>query len=133
MLYKLHQPRDKDYHWYHPSKTVPSDPNTCTTILSKIYQTHQSATITMFRRHRPTTTTTRTSKPSLLTRLRGPNARTRTVKTKTPTTRHNGAYGRTSATAPVHHHRRKVTLGDKVSGAMLRLKGALTHRPAVKV
>ncbi|KAF4220046.1 hypothetical protein CNMCM8980_003335 [Aspergillus fumigatiaffinis] len=86
----------------------------------------------MFRRHhRPATTTTRTSKPSLLTRLRGPNARTRTVKTKTTTTRHSPAYGRTRATAPVHH-RRKVTLGDKVSGAMLRLKGALTHRPAVK-
>ncbi|KAF7122476.1 hypothetical protein CNMCM5793_000501 [Aspergillus hiratsukae] len=87
----------------------------------------------MFRRHhRPATTTTRTSKPSLLTRLRGPNARTRTVKTKTTTTRHSPAYTRTRATAPVHHHRRKVTLGDKISGAMLRLKGALTHRPAVK-
>jgi hypothetical protein len=26
-----------------------------------------------------------------------------------------------------------VTFGDKVSGAMLKLKGSLTHRPGVKV
>ncbi|EAW15341.1 uncharacterized protein ACLA_060080 [Aspergillus clavatus NRRL 1] len=98
----------------------------------------------MFHRRRPATTTTRTSKPSLMTRLKGPGARSRTVKTKTTTTRHGGAHTGTrhgaaytgsrhhATTAPAHHHRRKVSLGDKVSGAMLKLKGSLTHRPAVK-
>jgi hypothetical protein len=133
MLYKLHQSGDSITIHCYPSQAVPSDPNTYTNHSIEDLPEVQPTTITMFRRHhRPATTTTRTSKPSLLTRLRGPNARTRTVKTKTTTTRHSPAYGRTRATAPVHH-RRKVTLGDKVSGAMLRLKGTLTHRPAVKV
>lgn len=93
----------------------------------------------MFRRHhRPTTTTTRESKPSLMTRLKGPNARTKTVKTKTTTTRHGPSTHRTSkrrwgVSQPQHHHKRKVTMGDKVSGAMMRLKGSLTRRPGVKV
>jgi hypothetical protein len=102
----------------------------------------------MFRRHhRPTTTTTRESKPSLMTRLKGPNARTKTVKTKTTTTRHGPATTTRHAPAtthrttkrrwgrsqPQHHHKRKVTMGDKVSGAMMKLKGSLTGRPAVKV
>ncbi|OOQ84712.1 hypothetical protein PEBR_29085 [Penicillium brasilianum] len=103
----------------------------------------------MFRRHhRPTTTTTRESKPSLMTRLKGPNARTKTVKTKTTTTRHGPTahtttrHGPTThrtskrrwgaASQPQHHHKRKVTMGDKVSGAMMKLKGTLTGRPGVK-
>lgn len=104
-------------------------------------------TATMFRRHhRPTTTTTRESKPSLMTRLKGPNARTKTVKTKTTTTRHGPATTTRHAPAthrttkrrwgraqPQHHHKRKVTMGDKVSGAMMKLKGSLTGRPGVKV
>lgn len=32
-----------------------------------------------------------------------------------------------------HHQRRRPSIGDKVSGAMLRLKGSLTRRPGVKV
>lgn len=109
----------------------------------------------MFRRHhRPTTTTTRESKPSLMTRLKGPNARKKTVKTKTTTTRHGPATTTRHAPAtttrhgpsthrttkrrwgmsqPQHHHKRKVTMGDKVSGAMMKLKGSLTGRPGVKV
>ncbi|KAJ6111355.1 hypothetical protein N7523_007416 [Penicillium sp. IBT 18751x] len=98
----------------------------------------------MFHRRRPATTTTRETKPSLMTRLRGPGARKQTVKTKTTTTRHGPTtttrHGpsthRTTkrhwgTTTPQHHHR-KVTMGDKVSGAMLKLKGSLTHRPGVK-
>lgn len=87
-----------------------------------------------------------------MTRLRGPNAKSKTVKTKTTTTRngpatttrhgpttHHGPAAHTTtgrrwgASRPQHHHRRKVTLGDKFSGAMLKLKGSLTHRPGVKV
>ncbi|PTB68045.1 hypothetical protein BBK36DRAFT_2870 [Trichoderma citrinoviride] len=32
----------------------------------------------------------------------------------------------------VHHQQRKPTLKDKVSGAIMRLKGSLTRRPGVK-
>ncbi|KAI0443712.1 hypothetical protein F4803DRAFT_513895 [Xylaria telfairii] len=32
----------------------------------------------------------------------------------------------------VHHQKRHATLGDKVSGALLKLKGAITHRPGQK-
>ncbi|KAJ0324941.1 hypothetical protein COL5a_007713, partial [Colletotrichum fioriniae] len=35
-------------------------------------------------------------------------------------------------TAPVHHQRRKPSMGDKISGAMLKLKGTLTRRPGQK-
>ncbi|KAJ5110547.1 hypothetical protein N7532_001082 [Penicillium argentinense] len=92
----------------------------------------------MFHRRRPATTTTRSSKPTLMTRLRGPNAKSKTVKTKTTTTRHGPSSHRTTKRhwgvgRPVQHHRRKTTLGDKLSGAMLKLKGSLMHRPAVKV
>ncbi|KAI1355213.1 hypothetical protein F5Y01DRAFT_311132 [Xylaria sp. FL0043] len=62
--------------------------------------------------------------------------------TKTTTTRrHHGLFGRTQPAHhqhsthhhQVHHHqKRHVTLGDKVSGALLKLKGTLTHRPGQK-
>ncbi|KAJ5833948.1 hypothetical protein N7474_002259 [Penicillium riverlandense] len=89
----------------------------------------------MFHRHRPTTTTTRTTKPTFMTRLKGRNARTQTVKTKTTTTRHEGrpSKGRKWGRPTTQQRRRRVTFGDKVSGAMLKLKGSLTNRPAVKV
>lgn len=38
----------------------------------------------------------------------------------------------TTTAAPVHHHQRKPSMGDKLSGAMLKLKGSLTHRPGQK-
>jgi len=75
-----------------------------------------------------------------MTRLRGRNARTRTVGTtntdgparttrrgwgRSNRTHHNGAV------APVHHQRH-VSIGDKISGVMLKLKGSLTHRSGVK-
>lgn len=110
---------------------------------------------------RSRTTTTRTSRPTLMTRLKGPNARHKTYKTE-ETVHHNGVghhnhhgttgttttTGTTSAgtmgtrrrnhhtttnTAPAHHHRRRPSLGDKVSGAMMRMKGSLTRRPGEKV
>ncbi|KAG0646025.1 hypothetical protein D0Z07_7747 [Hyphodiscus hymeniophilus] len=100
---------------------------------------------------------TRTTKPTLMTRLRGRNANTRTVKTTTKiepraahvhaghhhttartttrTTRSSRWGGRrTGRTAgqPVVHHKRHVGIGSKISGAMLKLKGSLTNRPGVK-
>ncbi|EQL03760.1 hypothetical protein G6O67_004422 [Ophiocordyceps sinensis] len=32
----------------------------------------------------------------------------------------------------VHHHQRKPTIKDKLSGALLRLRGSLTRRPGLK-
>ncbi|KAF2973517.1 hypothetical protein GQX73_g193 [Xylaria multiplex] len=55
---------------------------------------------------------------------------------RTTTTRHH--HGLFSRAKPVHHHqkvhhqKRHATLGDKVSGALLKLKGTITHRPGQK-
>lgn len=95
-------------------------------------------------RNRAAATTTTTARPSFMSRFR---RRPAYVEDTTATTRrghrfgvkeghhaggmHFGTHGGT--TAPVHHHKRHVTLGDKISGAMMKLRGSLTHRPGVKV
>jgi hypothetical protein len=56
--------------------------------------------------------------------------------TAAPPRKRGGLFGtrRHHATAtPVVHHKRHATMGDKISGMMLKLKGSLTGRPAVKV
>ncbi len=54
-----------------------------------------------------------------------------TATRTTATRRHHGLFSRAQ---PVHHHqKRHATLGDKVSGALLKLKGTLTRRPGQKV
>jgi hypothetical protein len=90
-----------------------------------------------------TRATRSTARPSLKTRLLGGGGATRrtntrrtphtttTTTTTTKTTRHHGV-GHGATAAPVHHHKRKPSMGDKVSGAMLKLKGSLTGRPGVK-
>ncbi|KAI1738948.1 hypothetical protein F4680DRAFT_423429 [Xylaria scruposa] len=53
---------------------------------------------------------------------------------QTTTTTHRrggGVFGR-SHQQPVHHQKRHATLGDKISGALLKLKGTITHRPGQK-
>ncbi|KAK2625102.1 hypothetical protein QTJ16_005471 [Diplocarpon rosae] len=86
---------------------------------------------------------TRTTKPTLMTRLRGRNAKTRTTKTTTTVesgtqrpvrTSRWGGNRRTAAhaTTSVVHHKRHVTMGEKISGAIMKLKGSLTGRPGVK-
>ncbi|KAH7407886.1 hypothetical protein BKA64DRAFT_433923 [Cadophora sp. MPI-SDFR-AT-0126] len=88
-------------------------------------------------------TVTRTTKPTLMTRLRGRNARTKTTKTTTTVqpgaarpvrSSRWGGNRRTAAhtTTPVVRQRRHATIGDKISGAMMKLKGSLTRRPGVK-
>ncbi|KAF3761151.1 hypothetical protein M406DRAFT_48035 [Cryphonectria parasitica EP155] len=52
---------------------------------------------------------------------------TRSTRTTT-TTRRRGLFGRKK----VHHQKRKPTIGDKIAGAMKKLKGSLTHNPAEK-
>ncbi|KAF2742419.1 hypothetical protein M011DRAFT_269887 [Sporormia fimetaria CBS 119925] len=101
------------------------------------------------RRTAPRTHATRatTTRPSLKTRLLGPKraaapARTHhtktrhsprgtttvTTKTTTKTTRHHGP----GVGVATHHQKRHATMGDKVSGALMKLKGTLTGRPGVK-
>ncbi|KAK6592403.1 hypothetical protein H4I95_11794 [Botrytis cinerea] len=85
------------------------------------------------------TTTTVTTKPSLLARLRGGKTHRRTYESNTHSTHHRkqrstwGGRRRAGATAqPVHHHHRKPSVGDKISGALLKLRGSLTRRPGLK-
>lgn len=156
----------------HPPQSNISSTNTLPTTTT--FQTTPKQSINMHTR-RHNATVTKTTKPTLskllllplynaythteehpankppVTRLRGRNANTRTVKTTTTrhpaghvggTTTHTPAARRSGwgrnrrvahTTTPVVHHRRKTSIGDKISGAMLKLKGSLTHRPAVKV
>lgn len=96
------------------------------------------------------TTTTVTTRPSFLSRLRGGKTHRRTYENSTHGTHHHhnqttagtatGArrqrtWGRRrgGVTAqPVHHHHRKPSVGDKISGAMMKLRGSLTRRPGLK-
>ncbi|RDL37897.1 Uncharacterized protein BP5553_05330 [Venustampulla echinocandica] len=102
---------------------------------------------------------TRTTKPTLMTRLRGRNAKTQTVKTTTkiepaynhhthgtraththaPVTTRRSRWGGNRRAAHGHghsqqivQHRRHASFGDKVSGAMMKLRGSLTRRPGLK-
>ncbi|KAI0184344.1 hypothetical protein EV127DRAFT_444520 [Xylaria flabelliformis] len=54
-----------------------------------------------------------------------------TTRTTTTHRRGGGLFGR-SHHQPVHHQKRHATLGDKISGALLKLKGTITHRPGQK-
>lgn len=96
------------------------------------------------------TTTTRSTRPSLMARLRARTAPRKTTRTHTthPTTHATAVPAKTSrrsrrahatpvttthtTAAPVHHHQRKASIGDRFSGAMLKLKGSLTRRPGQK-
>ncbi|KAL1304821.1 hypothetical protein AAFC00_003748 [Neodothiora populina] len=99
---------------------------------------------------------TTTTKPSLMSRLRNPGNRKTTTKrstnpitgsttttqttketthphhTASTTTRRSHATTGTTTATPVHHHRRKTSMGDKVSGAMMKVRGSLTRRPGLK-
>lgn len=50
--------------------------------------------------------------------------------TRTTTTRRRGLFGRRK---PVHHQKRKATMGDKIAGAMKKLKGTILRNPGEKV
>ncbi|TVY33106.1 hypothetical protein LOCC1_G008003, partial [Lachnellula occidentalis] len=129
------------------STTLPTSANSSTTSLSTtttyptsyISTTQQTPTLKMHaHKTHNHVVETRTTKPTLMTRLRGRNANTRTVKTTTrvePVTHHHHATHTTHTRGraqPVHHHKRRVSVGDKVSGAMMKLRGSLTRRPGLK-
>ncbi|KAF2471563.1 uncharacterized protein BDR25DRAFT_303079 [Lindgomyces ingoldianus] len=92
----------------------------------------------MRRTHRTAPRTTRatrtTARPSLKTRLLGPKRATRRPVTTTTTTTTTRTTRSTAAGAgvPVHHQKRHATMGDKVSGALMKLRGSLTRRPGLK-
>ncbi|KAI9796547.1 MAG: hypothetical protein M1833_006111 [Piccolia ochrophora] len=86
----------------------------------------------MSRTVKTTTTTTRTTRPTLMSRLRG--RKHRRAAPHHSTAHHGTAHHGTTHTTAARpgQRRRKVSLGDKVSGALLKLKGTLTHRPGQK-
>lgn len=50
--------------------------------------------------------------------------------TTTTTRRRRGLFGRRK---PVHHQKRKATLGDKIAGGLKKLKGTILRNPGEKV
>lgn len=90
------------------------------------------------------TTTTTTSQPSLLGKLTGGRKRTTTRTTKPTTSRRTGAgvhkthgtgthaHGTHAAHGATHHQQRRPGIGDKVSGALMKVKGSLTGRSGQK-
>ncbi|KZL78880.1 hypothetical protein CI238_07056 [Colletotrichum incanum] len=95
---------------------------------------------------RHTTTTAAPRRTGLFSRRRAAPTTSRHHHTTTTRTTHTtarpakrgGLFSRrrgpvhTTHAAPVHHQRRKPSMGDKISGAMLKLKGTLTRRPGQK-
>ncbi|TVY14665.1 hypothetical protein LARI1_G007632 [Lachnellula arida] len=130
------------------STTLPTSANSSTTSLSTTTSStaHQDpSNLKMHHNNHNRVVETRTTKPTLMTRLRGRNANTRTVKTTTKVEpaahHHHNQHHTTHAThtthtrghaQPVHHHKRRVSVGDKFSGAMMKLRGSLTRRPGLK-
>lgn len=84
-------------------------------------QTHPK----MFGRRRQVVTTTAPRRSMF--------GRRQNVHTTTSTTRTGQRHGLFGRRKQVVHHKRHASIGDKISGAMLKLKGSLTHRPGVKV
>lgn len=84
-----------------------------------------------------TAQSTYASKPSLFSRLTHRTPRAHNATTTHHTTRRSRRTYHTQpevslAPAPVHHQRRRPSLSDKVSGAILKLKGSITNRPGQK-
>ncbi|KAF4314231.1 hypothetical protein SLS57_001556 [Botryosphaeria dothidea] len=82
----------------------------------------------------PATRKTRTTarKPGIMSRLRGRRNGAATTTTTTTTKKTTTTGGRHAGVTTGHHHKRKPSLKDKVSGAMLKLKGTMTRRPGEK-
>lgn len=97
---------------------------------------------------RNTTATTRTrTKPTLMQRLRGTHGHAHTTRahhgahtshhhtptTTTTTTTTTKREVHTQHGGATHHHQhRKTSVGDKFSGAMMKLRGSVTRRPGLK-
>jgi hypothetical protein len=95
-------------------------------------------------RRRPARTEAKVTTKHSTNPITGTHKTTRTTETHPQGLGHHGHGGRgpmasnrrthhTHAAAPVHHQRRKPSMGDKVSGAMMKLQGSLTRKPGKKV
>ncbi|QPH04150.1 hypothetical protein C2857_000924 [Epichloe festucae Fl1] len=60
---------------------------------------------------------------------RSRHTHTTSTTTTTASPRRRGLFSRRQ---PVHHQKRKASFGDKVSGALMKLRGSLTRRPGLK-
>ncbi|KAK4113973.1 hypothetical protein N656DRAFT_778028 [Canariomyces notabilis] len=81
-------------------------------------------------RHTYATTTTTT-----VPRRRGLFSRRAAAPRRAPAPRRRGFFSGRRGAVPVtvpHHQKRRTSIGDKISGALLRLKGTLTGRPGQK-
>ncbi|RYP43397.1 hypothetical protein DL770_011702 [Monosporascus sp. CRB-9-2] len=86
----------------------------------------------LFSRSKPTYGTRSTRSRKTARRSGGLFSRSRPVHgTRTTATTTRGV-GPASHTAPVRHQERHASIGDKISGALLRLKGTITGRPGQK-
>jgi hypothetical protein len=71
-------------------------------------------------------------KPTLMQRLKG-NSKSHTTKTHVAAPRQKRSkIARSNGVTKNGTPRRKTSLGDKVSGMMMKLKGSATHRPGEK-
>ena len=68
----------------------------------------------------------------MMARLRARTAPRTSPRKHHTTTTHTTHHHHTAHAQPVHHHKRKTSMSDKVSGAILKLKGTLTRRPGQK-
>jgi hypothetical protein len=95
-------------------------------------------------RRRPARTEAKVTTKHSTNPITGTHKTTRTTETHPQGLGHHGHGGRgpmasnrrthhTHTAAPVHHQRRKPSMGDKVSGAMMKLQGSLTRKPGKKV
>ena len=100
-----------------------------------------TTTMPRFSRSRPVTTTTarphRTGGGLFGTRRRRAAPMTTNTTSRRGGLFHSSRPRRHHATvAPVtvtHHQKRRTSIGDKISGALMKLKGTITGRPGVKV
>lgn len=73
-------------------------------------------------------TTTPAPRHTLMSRITGRSRRSRPYSNATMA----GPATSTTTTHP-HHQKRRPSIGDRISGAMLKLRGSLTRRPGKKV
>lgn len=94
---------------------------------------HQTVTTT-------TTTTTNnnpqttTTKPTIMQRLKGSGSNSHTTKQHAvkPQRVHKAKAARSNGVTKNGVPRRKTSIGDKVSGLVMKMKGSVTHRPGEK-
>jgi hypothetical protein len=103
-------------------------------VFTRSHKPHgQTVTTTTTTTTRPEGTTGYGRKPTLMQRLKGNHAhKSHTTRTHAAPRAKKTKVARANGTTRNGVPRRKVSVGDKVSGMMLKMKGSLTHRPGEK-